>query len=125
MEFSKQEQWSGLPFPSPGDLPNPGISAHLLHCQMDSLPLSHLERPLKYYFTPIFLLFSFLFWTVCHYVTYLCMYFFLPHHSGNCKRADRYFALFTDVSLMPVLHMTHGELSTNSCRREEVKEEGR
>ena len=25
MEFSKQEYWSGLPFPSPGDLPNPGI----------------------------------------------------------------------------------------------------
>ena len=25
MEFSKQEYWSGMPFPSPGDLPNPGI----------------------------------------------------------------------------------------------------
>ena len=25
MEFSRQEHWSGLPFPSPGDLPNPGI----------------------------------------------------------------------------------------------------
>ena len=25
MGFSRQEQWSGLPFPSPGDLPNPGI----------------------------------------------------------------------------------------------------
>ena len=25
MEFSRQENWSGLPFPSPGDLPNPGI----------------------------------------------------------------------------------------------------
>ena len=25
MEFSRQEYWSGLPFPSPGDLPNPGI----------------------------------------------------------------------------------------------------
>ena len=25
MEFSRQEFWSGLPFPSPGDLPNPGI----------------------------------------------------------------------------------------------------
>ena len=24
MEFSRQEDWSGLPFPSPGDLPNPG-----------------------------------------------------------------------------------------------------
>ena len=25
MEFSRQEYWSGLPFPSSGDLPNPGI----------------------------------------------------------------------------------------------------
>ena len=25
MKFSSQEYWSGLPFPSPGDLPNPGI----------------------------------------------------------------------------------------------------
>ena len=27
MEFSRQEYWSGLPFPSPGDLPNPGTKA--------------------------------------------------------------------------------------------------
>ena len=25
MKFSRQEYWSGLPFPSPGDLPNPGM----------------------------------------------------------------------------------------------------
>ena len=25
MEFSRQEYWSGFPFPSPGDLPDPGI----------------------------------------------------------------------------------------------------
>ena len=27
MEFPRQEYWSGLPFPSPGDLPNPGIKS--------------------------------------------------------------------------------------------------
>ena len=27
MEFSRQEYWSGLPFPSPGNLPNPGIKS--------------------------------------------------------------------------------------------------
>ena len=45
MEFSRQEYWSGLPFPSPGDLPNPGIEPRLLcllHWQADSLPLNHL-----------------------------------------------------------------------------------
>ena len=30
MEFSKQEYWSGLPCPSPGDLPNPGIEPTFL-----------------------------------------------------------------------------------------------
>ena len=31
MGFSRQEHWSGLPFPSPGDLPDPGIEPHVLH----------------------------------------------------------------------------------------------
>ena len=32
MEFSRQEYWSGLPFPSPGDLPDPGVNPGLPHC---------------------------------------------------------------------------------------------
>ena len=31
MGFSRQEYWSGLPFPSPGDLPNAGTEPSLLH----------------------------------------------------------------------------------------------
>ena len=31
MEFSRQEHWSGLPFPSPGTLPNPGIEPMCSH----------------------------------------------------------------------------------------------
>ena len=31
MGFSRQEYWSGLPFPSPGNLPNPGIKLGLPH----------------------------------------------------------------------------------------------
>ena len=38
MEFSRQEYWSGLPFPSPGDLPNPRIKPGFLALQADSLP---------------------------------------------------------------------------------------
>ena len=38
MEFSRQEYWSGLPFPSPGDLPNPGNEPGSLASQADSLP---------------------------------------------------------------------------------------
>ena len=37
MEFSRQEYWSGLPFPSPGDLPNPGIELGSPTWQADSL----------------------------------------------------------------------------------------
>ena len=33
MGFSRQEYWSGLPFPSPGDLPNPGSNLGFLHCR--------------------------------------------------------------------------------------------
>ena len=40
--FPRQEYWSGLLFPPPGDLPNPGIDPHLLLWQVGSLPLSHL-----------------------------------------------------------------------------------
>ena len=45
MGFPRQEHWSGIPFPSPGSLPNSGIkpiSLHLLQWQADSLPLGHL-----------------------------------------------------------------------------------
>ena len=37
MEFSRQEYWSGLPFPSPGDLPNPGIEPRSPALQADTL----------------------------------------------------------------------------------------
>ena len=37
MGFSRQECWSGLPFPSPGDLPNPGIEPRSLALQEDTL----------------------------------------------------------------------------------------
>ena len=38
MGFSRQEYWSGLPFPSPGDLPYPGIEPGPPALQADSLP---------------------------------------------------------------------------------------
>ena len=38
MVFSRQEYWSGLPFPSPGDLPDPGIEPGSPALQADSLP---------------------------------------------------------------------------------------
>ena len=41
MGFSRQQYWSGLPFPSPGDLPDPGIEPRSPALQADSLPLSY------------------------------------------------------------------------------------
>ena len=38
MVFSRQEYWSGLPFPSPGDIPDPGIEPGSPELQADSLP---------------------------------------------------------------------------------------
>jgi len=44
MEFSRQEYWSGLLFPSPEDLPNPGIESGSPALQADSLST---ELPVK------------------------------------------------------------------------------
>ena len=38
MGFSRQESWSGLPFPSPDDLPDPGLDLSTPEFQADSLP---------------------------------------------------------------------------------------
>ena len=43
--FPRQEYWSGLPFPSPGDRPDPGVKPMSLALQVGSLPLSHLGKP--------------------------------------------------------------------------------
>ena len=48
MGLSRQEYWNGLPFPSPGHLPDPGIKAmslRLQHWQADSLLRHHLGSP--------------------------------------------------------------------------------
>ena len=42
-EFPRQEYWSGLPLPTPVDLPNPGTNLHLLQQQVDSSLLCHWE----------------------------------------------------------------------------------
>ena len=41
MGFSRQEYWSGLPFPSPGNLPHPGMNPGLPHCRQMLYCLSH------------------------------------------------------------------------------------
>ena len=48
MGFSRQEYWSGLPFPSPGDLPNPGIKPRSPALQTDALLSEPPGKLLKY-----------------------------------------------------------------------------
>ena len=45
MGFSRQEYWSGLPFPSLGDRPKPGIKLMSLTLQADSLPAEPPGKP--------------------------------------------------------------------------------
>ena len=47
MELSRPEFWSGEPFPSPGDLPNPGIKPRSPELQADSLPAEPPGKPKK------------------------------------------------------------------------------
>ena len=45
MGFSRQEHWTGLPFPPPGDLPDPGIEPGFPALQADWLPPEPSEKP--------------------------------------------------------------------------------
>ena len=45
MEFSRPEYWSGEPFSSPGDLPNPGVKPRSPALQVDSLPAEPQGKP--------------------------------------------------------------------------------
>ena len=45
MGFSRQENWSGLPFPTPGDLPNPGVELRSPVLRVDSLPAEPQGKP--------------------------------------------------------------------------------
>ena len=47
MGFSRQECWSGLPFPSPGDLPDPGIGLGSPALQADALPSEPPGKPTR------------------------------------------------------------------------------
>ena len=49
MGFSRQEYWSGLPFPSPGNLPNPRIKPRSPALQADSLPTELQGKPLCFH----------------------------------------------------------------------------
>ena len=61
MGFSRREYWSGLPFPSPGDLPDPGIKPRTPAIQADSLP-TELPGDSQIYMYHIFFIHSLFWW---------------------------------------------------------------
>ena len=74
MGFSRQEYWSGVPCPPPGDLPNPGIEPQSPALQADSLPLSHQGSP------PLF--------HICMYIFNLYKYFLRVYLEGSVQSTD-------------------------------------
>ena len=62
VEFSRQEYWSELPFPSPGDLPDTGNELRSPALQADSLPSEPLGKPLEV--QDLTLCFAFLLWNL-------------------------------------------------------------
>ena len=65
--FSREEYWSGLLFPSPGDLPDPGIEPASPAFQADSLPAELTAKPILYI-------------VVCVFYTQQCIYVNLSIH---------------------------------------------
>ena len=53
MELSRQEYWSGLPCPPPGDLPDPGMEPLSTALQADSLLFEPLGKPIPIYTPPL------------------------------------------------------------------------
>ena len=90
-EFSRSEYWSGLPFPSPGSLPNPGIKPRCPTLQADALPF---EPPGK----------SFVCYCHYYYSECLCAYSCISH-SDHClwgKILDgKLLAYLTSLNYLP------------------------
>ena len=56
MEFSRQEYWTGQPFPFPGDLPEPGIEPKSPALQADALPSEPPGNPIAMSKYPVLLI---------------------------------------------------------------------
>ena len=75
MRFSRQEYWSGLPFPSPGDLPDPGIEPASPASQVDSLLTEPLGKTLWSTFQLVCM-----YVCVCAYTQETLMYMYMHMH---------------------------------------------
>ena len=82
--FSRQEYWGGLPCPSPGDLPDPGIEPISPALQADSLALNHQGSPLSKSDSSFKTHLIYIIFSVKPFDTSLCsLKYFLLEHSYN------------------------------------------
>ena len=112
-DFSKQEYWSGLPFPFPGSLPNPGIKPMSPALQVDSLPLSHWASPytthheLHAYIFHSSKCFSCSAWKL--FLHLVCLYFlFFSSYNTTYKFKILYILSSPDHVYFPPLHSNKG-----------------
>ena len=108
MGFPRQEYWSGLPFPSPGDLMTQRLNPcllHLLHWSVCSLPLHHLGSPSGY---GICLLFS---------LPLLDFSFWLLQRAGLLWVDWWLICSCSHVNEIPIPPWTAADPTTSSCRR--------
>ena len=97
VEFSRQEYWSGWPFPSPGDLPDTGIEAGSPALQAESLPSESPEKPpntLIFFVIEVQLLISVVLVSTCSEMNQLYIYIYtllfeFPFHLGHHRALNR------------------------------------
>ena len=107
MEFSRQEYWSGLSFPSPGDLPDSGIKLGSPSLQVDALPSEPPGNPIMYNIQSIQII---TLWTVK----------IKSHHLNKTK--SQVFASFlsSHIVLMPEI-MVRNCIPDNQSRNRYIK----
>ena len=85
MEYSRLEYWSGWPYPSPGDLPNPGIKLRSPALEADSLPSEPQGSPKKMNIYIYIYIYIYIVLDLCHYR--LLQYI---EYSSLCYTVDLY-----------------------------------
>ena len=107
MEISRQECWSGLPPPTPGDLPDPGIEPTVLglpHWQADSLPRCQPVSPRNSFSA-----------SICIFV--LLLFLFISRHTFiSFKTSYRFFFFlrFSQLTFQKPLHFSYFPLDSSS-----------
>ena len=77
MGFSRQVYWSGLPFPCPGDLPDPGIEPRSPALQADALPSKPPGKPLSIYLSIYLYIYPSIY--LCKRYMTICIYIYICH----------------------------------------------